>query len=98
RAAAIDREAELAAQLRDVEREYWAWAASVRAVDIRRASLELAQGQERRTRELIREGRQAPSDALLAEQIVADRRDALAVAQSTVTQHYERLHYLMGDA
>ncbi len=96
RAAAIDRQRELAAQLRDVEIEYWSWAAAVRAVDIRRASADLARAQSRRTAELIRQGRQAPSDALLAEQIVADRRDALAVAESGAAERHQRLHYLMG--
>ncbi len=96
RAAEVGLETELAAQLRDVEIEYWRWAAAVRAVEIRRASLELARVQAKRTRELIRKGRQARSDSLLAEQIVADRQDALAVAKAEKATRYERLYHLMG--
>jgi outer membrane protein TolC len=98
RAADIGVEEELAAQLRDVEIEYWQWAAALRAVEIRRASLKLAEVQRKRTKELIRTGRQAKSDVLLAEQIVADREDALALAVAEVAERSERLHHLMGYA
>ena len=54
--------------------------------------------QRRRTNELIRKGRQAKSDALLAQQIVADRKDALAVAEAQAAERRERLYLLMGFA
>jgi outer membrane protein len=97
-AARIAREQELATQLRDVEVGYWRWAAAVRAVDIRRTSLKLAETQRDRTAELIRRGRQADTDALLAEQVVADRQDALAVAVNESADRREALQALMGYA
>ena len=94
--ARIGHEEELAVQLREVEIGYWRWAQAVRAVDIRRASLKLAETQRDRTAELIRRGRQADTDALLAEQIVADRQDALAVAINEAANRHEALLMLMG--
>ncbi len=96
-AAQVGLEDQISAELRDVEIEYWQWAAAVRAIEIRRTSLDLARIQKRRTAELIRKGRQAKVDALLAEQIVAERLDGLAVAESNAATRYENLFILMGS-
>ncbi len=84
-AAELDRRVAATAAVQQVIGAYWELAFSWRDLEIRRASMDLAQAQLRNTRARIRAGAVAPTEALAVEQIIATREEEILNAQLAVT-------------
>jgi outer membrane protein TolC len=95
-AAELDVEQAALAAVRQVIAAYWELAYAWRDIEIRRASLALAQEQLRNTQARIGAGAVAPTEALAVEQSIASREEAILQAQVSITDSSLALRDLSG--
>lgn len=84
-AAELELEQAALDAVRQVIAAYWELAYAWRDIEIRRASLTLAQEQLRNTQARISAGAVAPTEALAVEQSIASREEAILQAQLSIT-------------
>jgi outer membrane protein TolC len=95
-AAELDLQQAALAAVRQVISAYWELAYAWRDIEIRRASLVLAQEQLRNTQARISAGAVAPTEALAVEQSIASREEAILQAQLSITDSSLALRDLSG--
>jgi outer membrane protein len=95
-AAELDLEQSALNAVRLVIAAYWELAYAWRDLEIRRASLVLAQEQLRNTQARIAAGAVAPTEALAVEQSIASREEAILQAQVSITERSLALRALAG--
>ncbi len=95
-AAELDLQQTALAAVRLVISAYWELAYAWRDIEIRRASLVLAQEQLRNTQARISAGAVAPTEALAVEQSIASREEEILQAQLSITDSSLTLRDLSG--
>ncbi|ACY18878.1 TolC family protein [Haliangium ochraceum] len=85
-AAELDVQASALSVVREVVAAYWELAYAWRDLEIRRASLALAEEQLRNTQARIQAGAVAPTEALAVEQTILSRREAILNAELSITE------------
>lgn len=94
--AFLDRETSASTVVRDVVQYYWELAYAAREVDIRKASLTLAEEQLRITQARLDVGVGAPTDIAAVKQGIATRQEDLLLSEQNVTQRALDLRQLAG--
>jgi outer membrane protein TolC len=87
----------IAATVRDVKNAYWDYKYALASLEVARQSLELAQESLRNTRSRVEIGTLAPIDVVEAESEVAQREEAVIVAEASIGQTEDRLRSLILD-
>jgi outer membrane protein TolC len=83
--------------VRNVRHAYWDLSYAIASLEVGRQSLELAQRSLRETRARIEIGTTPPIDSVAAEAEVAQRQEAVIVAEAAVSQAEDRLRALILD-
>lgn len=94
--ALLEREATAANVIRDVVQAYWELAYAEQELDIRRQSLQLAREQLRVVRAGIEVGKLAPTEAAAVEAEIAQREEAVLLAEQAVVERALQLRLLTG--
>jgi outer membrane protein len=87
----------IASTVRDVKNAYWDYKYALASLDVARESLELAQESLRNTRSRVEIGTLAPIDVVEAESEVAQREEAVILAEAAIGQTEDRLRSLIFD-
>jgi outer membrane protein len=95
--ADIDLRQTIATTVRSVKNAYWEYKYALASLDVARQSLELAQESLRNTRSRVEIGTLAPIDIVQAESEVAQREEAVIVAEAAIGQAEDRLRSLIFD-
>jgi outer membrane protein len=93
----VDLQQTLALTERDVKNAYWEYKYALASLDVARQSLELAQESLRNTRTRVEIGTLAPIDVIEAEAEVAQREEAVILAEASIGQAEDRLRSLIFD-
>ena len=81
--------------LSEVERTYWLLYAARRELDVRRQELALAEALLERARRLVRAGQAAEVEIIRAESGVAERQEAIILAQNSVQDRQRELKRIL---
>jgi outer membrane protein len=95
--ADVDLQQTIALTIRNVKNAYWDYKYAVASLDVARQSLELAQESLRNTRSRVEIGTLAPIDVVEAEAEVAQREEAVILAEAAIGQTEDRLRALIFD-
>ena len=95
--ADIDLRQTIATTTRSVKNAYWEYKYALASLEVARQSLELAQESLRNTRSRVEIGTLAPIDIVEAESEVADREEAVILAEAAIGQSEDRLRALVFD-
>jgi outer membrane protein len=95
--ADIDLRQTLAATSRSVKNAYWEYKYALASLDVARQSLELARESLRNTRSRVEIGTVAPINIVQDEAEVAQREEAVIVAEAAIGQAEDRLRALIFD-
>ena len=95
--ADIDLRQTIATTVRSVKNAYWDYKYALASLDVARQSLELAQESLRNTRSRVEIGTLAPIDIVEAESEVAQREEAVILAEAAIGQTEDRLRSLVFD-
>jgi outer membrane protein len=95
--ADIDLRQTLAATARSVKNAYWEYKYALASLDVARQSLELARESLRNTRSRVEIGTVAPINIVQDEAEVAQREEAVIVAEAAIGQSEDRLRALVFD-
>jgi outer membrane protein len=95
--ADVDLQQTIALTIRNVKNAYWDYKYAVASLDVARQSLELAQESLRNTRSRVEIGTLAPIDVVEAEAEVAQREEAVILAEASIGQTEDRLRALIFD-
>jgi outer membrane protein len=95
--ADVDLQQTIALTIRNVKSAYWDYKYAVASLDVARQSLELAQESLRNTRSRVEIGTLAPIDVVEAESEVAQREEAVILAEASIGQSEDRLRALIFD-
>jgi outer membrane protein len=93
----VDLQQTLALTQRNVKNAYWEYKYALASLDVARQSLELAQESLRNTRTRVEIGTLAPIDVIEAEAEVAQREEAVILAEASIGQAEDRLRSLIFD-
>ena len=93
----VDLQQTLALTERNVKNAYWEYKYALASLDVARQSLELAQESLRNTRTRVEIGTLAPIDVIEAEAEVAQREEAVILAEASIGQAEDRLRSLIFD-
>ena len=83
--------------VRDVKNAYWDYKYALASLDVARQSFELARESLRNTRTRVEIGTLAPIDVIEAEAEVAQREEAVILAEASIGQTEDRLRSLVFD-
>ncbi|NOT43728.1 MAG: TolC family protein [Acidobacteria bacterium] len=95
--ADLDLRQTVVSTARSVRSAYWNLAYAIALLDVQRQSLELAQESLRNTRARIEIGTQPPIDVVEAEAEVAQREEAVILAEAQIEQEQDTLRTLVFD-
>lgn len=95
--ADVDLQQTIALTIRNVKSAYWDYKYAVASLEVARQSLELAQESLRNTRSRVEIGTLAPIDVVEAESEVAQREEAVILAEASIGQTEDRLRALIFD-
>jgi outer membrane protein len=95
--ADIDLRQTMATTTRNVKNAYWEYKYALASLEVARQSLELAQESLRNTRSRVEIGTLAPIDIVEAESEVAQREEAVILAEAAIGQSEDRLRSLVFD-
>jgi outer membrane protein len=95
--ADVDLQQTIALTIRNVKSAYWDYKYAVASLDVARQSLELAEESLRNTRSRVEIGTLAPIDVVEAEAEVAQREEAVILAEASIGQTEDRLRALIFD-
>jgi outer membrane protein TolC len=95
--ADIDLRQTIATTTRSVKNAYWEYKYALASLEVARQSLELARESLRNTRSRVEIGTLAPIDIVEAESEVADREEAVILAEAAIGQSEDRLRALVFD-
>ncbi len=87
----------IALTVRSVKTAYWDYKYALASLDVARQSLDLAQESLRNTRTRVEIGTLAPIDVIQAEAEVAQREEAVILAEASIGQTEDRLRALIFD-
>jgi outer membrane protein len=95
--ADVDLQQTIALTVRDVKNAYWDYKYALASLDVARQSFELARESLRNTRTRVEIGTLAPIDVIEAEAEVAQREEAVILAEASIGQTEDRLRSLVFD-
>ena len=95
--ADVDLQQTIALTVRSVKNAYWDYKYALASLDVARQSLDLAQESLRNTRSRVEIGTLAPIDVVQAESEVAQREEAVILAEASIGQTEDRLRSLIFD-
>jgi outer membrane protein len=95
--ADVDLQQTLALTARNVKNAYWEYKYALASLEVARQSLELARESLRNTRTRVEIGTLAPIDVIEAEAEVAQREEAVILAEASIGQAEDRLRSLVFD-
>jgi outer membrane protein len=93
----LDLEASIVGTTRSVRNAYWELAYAIEALEVQRQSLELARESLRNNRARVEIGTMAPIDIVEAEAEVAQREEAVIVAEAAIDRTEDTLRALIYD-
>jgi outer membrane protein len=93
----VDLQQTIALTVRSVKSAYWDYKYALASLDVARQSLDLAQESLRNTRTRVEIGTLAPIDVIQAEAEVAQREEAVILAEASIGQTEDRLRSLIFD-
>ena len=93
----MDLQQTIALTERNVKSAYWDYKYALASLDVARQSLELAHESLRNTRTRVEIGTLAPIDVIEAEAEVAQREEAVILAEASIGQTEDRLRSLVFD-
>ena len=95
--ADVDLQQTIALTVRSVKIAYWDYKYALASLEVSRQSLDLAQESLRNTRTRVEIGTLAPIDVIQAEAEVAQREEAVILAEASIGQTEDRLRSLIFD-
>jgi outer membrane protein len=95
--ADVDLQQTIALTVRDVKSAYWDYKYALASLDVARQSFDLARESLRNTRTRVEIGTLAPIDVIEAEAEVAQREEAVILAEASIGQTEDRLRSLVFD-
>jgi outer membrane protein TolC len=95
--ADVDLQQTIALTVRNVKSAYWDYKYALASLDVARQSFDLARESLRNTRTRVEIGTLAPIDVIEAEAEVAQREEAVILAEASIGQTEDRLRSLVFD-